>query len=285
MPLPVISTPTYELYLPVTGKKIKYRPFLVKEEKILIIAMESEDEKQIGRAVKDVLSNCILTRGVKVDKLPTFEIEYLFLHVRGKSVGESVDLLITCPDDEQTQVPIGIDLDAIQIEVDNEHNRDIVLDDNYTMRMKYPSLDQFIKSNFNQTDVSVDETFDLISGCIEQVFSEDEAWSASDCTKKELFSFLEQLNSKQFQAVEKFFETMPKLSHSVKVKNPNTGVENDVVLEGLASFRVAMAHETLESYFKTNFALVQHHKYSLTEPGKHDPLGERNLCISFNTIH
>lgn len=236
MPLPVISTPTYELYLPVTGKKIKYRPFLVKEEKILIIAMESEDEKQIGRAVKDVLSNCILTRGVKVDKLPTFEIEYLFLHVRGKSVGESVDLLITCPDDEQTQVPIGIDLDDIQIEVLNEHNRDIVLDDNYTMRMKYPSLDQFIKSNFNQTDVSVDETFDLISGCIEQVFSEDEAWSASDCTKKELFAFLEQLNSKQFQAVEKFFETMPKLSHSVKVKNPNTGVENDVVLEGLASF-------------------------------------------------
>jgi len=236
MPLPVISTPTYELYLPVTGKKIKYRPFLVKEEKILIIAMESEDEKQIGRAVKDVLSNCILTRGVKVDKLPTFEIEYLFLHVRGKSVGESVDLLITCPDDEQTQVPIGIDLDDIQIEVDNEHNRDIVLDDNYTMRMKYPSLDQFIKSNFNQTDVSVDETFDLISGCIEQVFSVDEAWSASDCTKKELFAFLEQLNSKQFQAVEKFFETMPKLSHSVKVKNPNTGVENDVVLEGLASF-------------------------------------------------
>lgn len=236
MPLPVISTPTYELYLPVTGKKIKYRPFLVKEEKILIIAMESEDEKQIGRAVKDVLSNCILTRGVKVDKLPTFEIEYLFLHVRGKSVGESVDLLITCPDDEQTQVPIGIDLDDIQIEVVNEHNRDIVLDDNYTMRMKYPSLDQFIKSNFNQTDVSVDETFDLISGCIEQVFSEDEAWSASDCTKKELFAFLEQLNSKQFQAVEKFFETMPKLSHSVKVKNPNTGVENDVVLEGLASF-------------------------------------------------
>lgn len=236
MPLPVISTPTYELYLPVTGKKIKYRPFLVKEEKILIIAMESEDEKQIGRAVKDVLSNCILTRGVKVDKLPTFEIEYLFLHVRGKSVGESVDLLITCPDDEQTQVPIGIDLDDIQIEVLNEHNRDIVLDDNYTMRMKYPSLDQFIKSNFNQTDVSVDETFDLISGCIEQVFSADEAWSASDCTKKELFAFLEQLNSKQFQAVEKFFETMPKLSHSVKVKNPNTGVENDVVLEGLASF-------------------------------------------------
>ena len=236
MPLPVISTPTYELYLPITGKKIKYRPFLVKEEKILIIAMESEDEKQIGRAVKDVLSNCILTRGVKVDKLPTFEIEYLFLHVRGKSVGESVDLLITCPDDEQTQVPIGIDLDDIQIEVLNEHNRDIVLDDNYTMRMKYPSLDQFIKSNFNQTDVSVDETFDLISGCIEQVFSEDEAWSASDCTKKELFAFLEQLNSKQFQAVEKFFETMPKLSHSVKVKNPNTGVENDVVLEGLASF-------------------------------------------------
>jgi len=236
MPLPKISTPTYELELPSTGKKIKYRPFLVREEKILVIAMESQDDKQISRAVKEVLSNCILTRGVKVDQLATFDIEYLFLNIRGKSVGETVDVLITCPDDDETQVPITIDLDDIGVIKSKEHNRDIKVDDTLTMRMKYPSLDQFIKANFNVTDVSVEDTFELIAGCIEQVYSEEESWTAADCSKKELFDFLDQLSSKQFQEIEQFFETMPKLSHTVKVKNPNTGVTNDIVLEGLTSF-------------------------------------------------
>jgi len=236
MPLPKISTPTYELELPSTGKKIKYRPFLVREEKILVIAMESQDDKQISRAVKEVLSNCILTRGVKVDQLATFDIEYLFLNIRGKSVGETVDVLITCPDDDETQVPITIDLDDIGVIKSKDHNRDIKVDDTLTMRMKYPSLDQFIKANFNVTDVSVEDTFELIAGCIEQVYSEEESWTAADCSKKELFDFLDQLSSKQFQEIEQFFETMPKLSHTVKVKNPNTGVTNDIVLEGLTSF-------------------------------------------------
>ena len=236
MPLPKISTPTYELELPSTGKKIKYRPFLVREEKILVIAMESQDDKQISRAVKEVLSNCILTRGVKVDQLATFDIEYLFLNIRGKSVGETVDVLITCPDDDETQVPITIDLDDIGVIKSKEHNRDIKVDNTLTMRMKYPSLDQFIKANFNVTDVSVEDTFELIAGCIEQVYSEEESWTAADCSKKELFDFLDQLSSKQFQEIEQFFETMPKLSHTVKVKNPNTGVTNDIVLEGLTSF-------------------------------------------------
>ena len=236
MPLPTISTPTYELELPVTKKTVKYRPFLVKEEKILVIAMESQDEKQIGRAVKDVLSSCILTRGVKVDKLPTFEIEYLFLHVRGKSVGEQVEVLITCPDDGATHVPVLIDIDEINLNIDSDHNRDVVLDDNYTLRLKYPSLGQFIKSNFNQEDVSVEDTFDLIADCIDQVISPEESFAASECTKKELNAFLEQLNSQQFKKIEKFFETMPKLKHTIDIVNPKTKVTNHVVLEGLQSF-------------------------------------------------
>ena len=236
MPLPTIATPTYELELPSSKKKIKYRPFLVKEEKILVIAMESQDDSQIGNAIKEVISNCIMTRGVKVQNLATFDIEYLFLNIRGKSVGETVDVLITCPDDNQTQVPLSIDLDEIQVTISPEHSRDIKLDDNLTLRMKYPALDQFIKSNFNVSEVSVDDTFELIAGCIEQVYSEEESWNASDCSKKELFQFVEQLSSKQFKEIEKFFETMPKLTHTIRVKNPNTGVESDVVLEGLTAF-------------------------------------------------
>ena len=236
MPLPTIATPTFEIGLPITKKTVKYRPFLVKEEKILVIAMESQDEKQIGRAVKDVLSSCILSKGVRVDKLPTFEIEYLFLHVRGKSVGEQVEILITCPDDGATQVPVVVDIDEIKLDVNPDHDRDVVLDDNYTLRLKYPSLGQFIKSNFNSTDVSVEETFNLVADCVDQVFSPEESFSASDCTKKELNTFLEQLNSKQFKKIETFFETMPKLKHEFDIVNPKTKVNNHVVLEGLSSF-------------------------------------------------
>jgi hypothetical protein len=237
MPLPKIATPSYTLEIPSIKKEIKYRPFLVKEEKILIIAMESEDSKQIAEAVKTVISNCILSKGVKVEQLATFDIEYLFLNIRGKSVGETVDVLITCPDDEKTQVPISINLDDIKVNVDTNHSRDIKLDNNLTLRMKYPSMKEFVKTNFGADfNVSVDETFDLIISCIEQVYSEEESWSAADCTKKELSEFIEQLTSTQFKQIEKFFETMPKLSHTIKVKNPNTEVESEVLLEGLSSF-------------------------------------------------
>ena len=238
MPLPTIATPTYEIELPSNKKKIKYRPFLVKEEKILIIAMETEDPKQIAGAVKDVISNCILTRGVKVDQLSTFDIEYLFLNIRGKSVGEDIEVLITCPDDGVTQVPTFINLDEIKVQVSSEHNRDIKLDDQLSLRMKYPSMNEFIKTNFNTEteEITVDDTFELISSCIEQIYNEEESWSASEYSKKELNAFLEQLSSKQFKEIEKFFETMPKLSHTLTVKNPNTGVESDVVLEGLTAF-------------------------------------------------
>ena len=237
MPLPTISTPTYELTLPSSNRKIKYRPFLVKEEKILIIAMESQDAKQIVRSVKDVLSKCILTKGIKVEKLATFDIEYLFLNIRGKSVGEHIEVMVTCPDDEKTQVPMSINIDDIKVQKDKNHSPDIVLDDTYTLRMKYPSLNEFIKTNFDQVEnMKVDDTFDLISSCIDQVYSEEETWSHQECTKKELSDFVESLNSSQFKMVESFFTSMPKLSHIVKVTNPNTKVDNEIKLEGLQSF-------------------------------------------------
>ena len=237
MPLPKISTPTYELVLPSTGKKVKYRPFLVREEKILILALESENTKQITTAIKSILKECISTRGVKVDDLPTFDIEYLFLNIRGKSVGEALDLMVTCPDDGETQVPVKIFIDEIQVQKDSKHTQDIKLDDTLTLRMKYPSLNEFIQNNFDfSEDDSVDASFDIISSCIDQVYNEDESWAASDCTKKELKEWVETLNTNQFKEVESFFTTMPKLSHTVKVKNPKTKVESDITLEGLTSF-------------------------------------------------
>ena len=238
MPLPKISAPTYELVLPSSGKKVKYRPFLVREEKILIMALESEDTKQITTAIKDVLSTCILSRGIKIDKLATFDIEYLFLNVRAKSVGETVEVNVTCPDDGKTQVQMEIDIDSIKIQRDPEHTNIIKLDDSLSVQMNYPSLNQFIETNFDtNTDQSqVDQSLDVIMQCIGQVYNEEESWDASECTKKELKDFVEQMNSKQFKEIETFFDTMPKLSHKIKVKNPETNVESEVVLEGLASF-------------------------------------------------
>ena len=238
MPLPKINTPTYELTLPSNNKKIKYRPFLVREEKILILALESEDTAQITNAVVEILSECILTKGVDVTKLATFDIEYLFLNVRSKSVGETVEVNLTCPDDDKTSVEMEINIDSIKVQKTRGHKNIVKLDDQYSMKLKYPSFDQFIESNFDTAeDVSdVDKSLNMITNSIEMIYDEEESWDASDSTKKELEEFIEQLNSKQFKAIEKFFETMPKLSHKVKITNPTTGVESEVVLEGLASF-------------------------------------------------
>ena len=237
MPLPKIATPSYELELPSTGKTVQYRPFLVKEEKLLVIALESEDTKQITNAIKAVIRACVLTKGIKVETLPTFDIEFLFLNIRGKSVGEHIEVMITCPDDNKTQIPMSINIDDIAVQKDKEHSTDIVLDDTYTLRMKYPSLDEFIKTNFSAVEkLKVEDTFDLISSCIDQVYSDEETWSHQECTKKELSDFVESLNSNQFKMVENFFTTMPKLTHTVKVTNPNTKVESEVTLEGITSF-------------------------------------------------
>jgi len=237
MPLPKIATPTYELVLPSTDQTIQFRPFLVKEEKLLVLALESEDNKQITTAIKSVLKNCVLTKGIKVEQLPTFDIEFLFLNIRGKSVGEELEVNIVCPDDEKTQVTVDINLDDIQVQKNEEHNKQIKLDENLMMEMKYPSLDQFIKNNFDFNEKNqMDQSFQLIASCIDKIYTEEEVWATADCTKKEVNDFLEQMNSGQFKLIETFFETMPKLSHTISVTNPKTKVESDVVLEGLASF-------------------------------------------------
>jgi hypothetical protein len=237
MPLPKIATPTYELELPSTGEVVKYRPFLVKEEKVLVIALESEDTKQISTAIKTVIKNCILSKNIKVENLPTFDIEYLFLNIRGKSVGEEIEVNIICPDDGETTVMIKIDLDIIKVEKNENHTNRIKVDDKIMMEMKYPSLDQFIKTNFDfKSDNAMEQSFDLIASCVDKIFTEEEVWAANDVTKKELIDFLEQMNSSQFKEIETFFETMPKLSHKVKITNQKTQVESEVVLEGLASF-------------------------------------------------
>jgi hypothetical protein len=237
MPLPKISTPTYELDLPSTGETIQYRPFLVREEKLLVLALESENMKEISTAIKTVIKNCILSKGVKIESLPTFDIEYLFLNIRGKSVGEEIEVNVICPDDEDITVPVTISVDDIKVVKNKDHNKQIEVDDSIMMEMKYPSLEQFIKNNFDFSGSNLmDQSFDLVASCIDKIYQGDEVWSSSDVTQKELIDFLDQMNAAQFQQIEKFFETMPKLSHTVKIKNPKSGVESEVVLEGLSNF-------------------------------------------------
>ena len=237
MPLPKVNTPTYELVLPSTNKTIKYRPFLVREEKILIMALETENTKQITSAVIEILNACILTRGVKVQKLATFDIEYLFLNVRSKSVGESVDVNVTCPDDKKTTIQVKVDIDSIKVIKNKKHKNTVKLDDTLSLKLNYPSMNSFIENNFESQDESnINSTLEMIISCVDMIYNEEESWNASETSKKDLEEFIEQLNTKQFRAIEEFFETMPKLSHTIKVKNPKTGVESTVILEGLAAF-------------------------------------------------
>ena len=239
MPLPKISTPTYELVLPSSNKKIKYRPFLVKEEKILIIALESQDQKQIANAVKSIIASCILSRGIKVEKLSTFDIEYLFLNIRAKSIGEDINMIVTCPDDRKTEVDVTVYVDEIKVIKSKEHVKDINLDKDMTLRMKYPSLSQFIETNFDteeESQTTVDKTFQLIADCMDTVYTKEDAWESKDYSPNERLEFIEQLSSKQFKQVERFFATMPKLSHTIEVTNPNTKKKSKIVLEGLSDF-------------------------------------------------
>ena len=237
MPLPKIATPTYSLELPSTGKSINYRPFLVKEEKLLVIALESEDNKQITTAIKAVIKACVLTKGIKVETLPTFDIEYLFLNIRGKSVGEELEVNIICPDDKETTVQTTIYLDDIKCIKSEGHTNQIKLDDNIMMEMKYPSLNEFIKNNFDFDEKNqMEQSFELIGSCVDKIYTKEESYASSDCTKKEMNDFLESMNSNQFKKIEEFFTTMPKLSHTIEVINPKTKKKSEVVLEGLASF-------------------------------------------------
>ncbi|AIX16533.1 baseplate hub subunit [Synechococcus phage ACG-2014f] len=234
MALPKIAKITYELVIPSTGKKIKYRPFLVKEEKVLILAQESGSQTEMTRAIKDVISACVQTRGFKVDQMATFDIEYVFLNIRGRSVGESVDVIVTCPDDEKTTVPVTIYLDEIEVIFDENHEANIKLDDTYSVQMKYPTMEQVMEADAD--NISIQESLELIAKCIDQIYSEEESFAASDSSLKELVSWVEDLEPKQFTKLENFFTTMPKLSHTINVMNPETDVESSVVLEGLGSF-------------------------------------------------
>ena len=237
MPLPKISTPTYHLELPSTGKEIQYRPFLVREEKLLVLALESEDTKEITTAIKNVIKACIKNKDIKVEELPTFDIEYLFLNIRGKSVGEEIEVNILCPDDGESYAKTNIAIDEIEVQRNDSHTNKIQIDDVLTMEMKYPSLDQFIKNNFDfDAQGGLEQSFDLVAACIDKIYNEEEVWDSSETTKKEMVEFLDQMNSSQFKKIEQFFDTMPKLSHEVEVTNPNTKVKSNVVLEGLASF-------------------------------------------------
>ena len=232
MPLPKLSIPEYEATLPVTGTKISYRPFLVKEEKLLYLAMESQDNKQMIKAVKTIIKNCTNLK-TKVEDLATFEIEYIFLKIRSVAVGEVSEFKVLCPDDEKTEVTVSVPLGDVGVDIPEEHNAKIQLDENVGVVMKYPSLDIFIKQNLSENP-DIDDIFELAATCIGQVYDSEEVYDSF--TKAEALEFLENLNAEQFQKVKKFFETMPKLSHTIKVKNPKTKKESDLVLEGLASF-------------------------------------------------
>ena len=235
MALPKLTTPTYELEIPSTDEKIKYRPFLVKEEKILMMALESKSSGDITQAVKDIVSECTFNK-VNIDLMPMFDVEYIFLNIRSKSVGEVSKLKILCPDDKKTYADVELDLNKVNVQVGEDHTNKIELGNGMGMIMKYPSIDSFKDSGIR--DINASNMLEVISTCILQIFEEEgkKVYDPKDQTKKELTDFIEQLNTKQFKDVQKFFDTMPKLKHEITVKNPKTKVESKITLSGLNDF-------------------------------------------------
>lgn len=234
MALPQVSLPTYELEVPSTGKTLKYRPFVVKEEKLLLLALESEDEKQIEDATKTLLKNCITSR-VKLEDLALFDLEYIFLNIRAVSVGEVVEMLLTCEDDGQTQVRYDLNLTAVEVSKPEDHSSKIMLSDEMGVIMKYPSFEEFVKVSIIGKDTS-NEVIEIMGKCIDQIFDGEEVYDSSTTSKKEFIQFVENLTNKQFEKVQEFFSEMPVLKHEVKLTNPNTGVENTFVIQGLSNF-------------------------------------------------
>ena len=235
MALPKIGYPTFELELPSTGKTVKYRPFLVKEEKVLLMALEAKDEKQVISGVKDLIKNCVISR-IKVDQLPSFDLEYLFLKIRAASIGEVITLNVTCLDDNKTEVEVQININDVEVVKQEGHDSKIMLSENSGIIMKYPSMQQFIEREFLQKDLKTEEVYDFIADSIDQIFDEDEVYDSSTTTKKEFRTFVDSLTTKQFENIQKFYETCPKLSHTFKAINPNTGKESEYTIEGLQSF-------------------------------------------------
>jgi hypothetical protein len=236
MPLPKPPVPTYELTVPSTGKTIKYRPFLVKEEKVLLIAMESQDDKLIKDAVVDILKSCILTRGVKIEDLSIFDIEYIFLRIRSKAVGERVEMNFICKDDNETRVRYELDLDTIEVQYPEGHDKKIMLSDSSGIIMKYPGFDQFLKTQILQKNPTTEEVFDIVIDSVHQIFEGEEVWEAGTTPRKEIAEYVEGLTTKQFEKIQKFFVSMPKLSHTITITNPNTEIESEYEIEGLVNF-------------------------------------------------
>ena len=234
MALPVLNNPNYEMELPSTGEKIEFRPFLVKEQKILMMAMESDDTSSQSKAVVDIIKNCTFGKlDDKLDKLPTYDIEYMFLQIRQKSVGETIDITVTRQDDGETKVPVTLNLEDIKVVKTEGHTNVIMITDKIGLNMKHPTMKQILSYDLTKMD-NMESTFDIIQDCLESIFDEETVYE--DMSRKEMSEFIEQMTTDQFEKVTGFFTTMPKLKHTVKVTNPNTGVENEIVLEGMQSF-------------------------------------------------
>ena len=235
MALPEVVLPTYELEIPSNGKTIKYRPFVVKEEKLLLLALETNDEKQIEEATRTLLKGCIQSR-VKLEDLAIFDLEYIFLNIRAVSVGEVVEMLLTCEDDGETQVRYNLNLTDVKVEKPEGHSSKIMLSDTMGVIMKYPSFEEFVKVSIIGNNSTSDDLINIIAGCIDQIFDGEDVYDSSTTSKKEFVEFVEGFTNKQFEDVQKFFEFMPQLRHTIKVKNPNTNVENSFTISGLANF-------------------------------------------------
>jgi hypothetical protein len=235
MALPKLTTPTYELEIPSTDEKIKYRPFLVKEEKILMLAMESKATADITQAVKDIVSECTFNK-INISNMPMFDVEYIFLQIRSKSVGEVSKLKLLCPDDKKTYADIELDLNEVKVQVGEDHTNKIELDNGMGIIMTYPTISSFADSGIR--DINASNMLDVISSCILQIYEKngEKTYDPKDQTKKELREFIEQLNTKQFREVQKFFDTMPKLKHDITIKNPKTKKESKITLTGLNDF-------------------------------------------------
>jgi len=235
MALPKLTTPTYELEVPSTDEKIKYRPFLVKEEKILLIAMESGEQESIVTAIKDIVTECTFGK-IDLGGMPMFDVEYIFLQIRSKSVGEVSTLKLLCPDDKETYVNVDVDLSEVMVHVDKGHNPKIELTEEMGMIMTYPTIDSL--TDLGAMDINTSNMLDVIASCVLQIYDKkgEEVFDAKDQTKQELIEFVEQLNTKQFEEVQKFFDTMPKLRHTIEIENPKTKVKSKIVLQGLNDF-------------------------------------------------
>ena len=235
MALPKLTTPTYELEIPSTDEKIKYRPFLVKEEKILMMAMVTKNEGDIVQAVKDIVKECTFNK-VSIDNMPMFDVEYIFLNIRAKSVGEVSKLRLLCPDDNKTYADVELDLNEVRVQVGEDHTNKIELDNGMGMIMQYPTIDSFRDSGIR--NITADNMLDVIGSCILQIYEDEgkKVYDPKDQTKKEVIEFIEQLNTKQFKKVQNFFDTMPKLKHEIKIKNPKTKKESSITLTGLNDF-------------------------------------------------